>query len=125
MAQRERAHLLRQVDRMIARMRTERAAAAAEQVRAHRAMTGAAGALLRDALLAGPVDIRAVLHRMRAGTAPGKLPDDAALDQVVARLEAKNVLVERDRSGVRAVEGRDLEVHHAPSPLASLAPFSA
>src|SRR5262249_23717909 len=51
--------------------------------------------------------------------------DDAALDQVVARLKAKDVLVERDRSGLLAVEGGDLEVHHAPSPLASVAPPSA
>src|SRR6185503_13650762 len=100
-------------------MRTERTAAAAEQVGAHRAMAGAAGALLRMHLLAGAVDVGAVLHRMGAGAALGELPHDAALDQVGTRLEAEYVLVERNRSGFLAVEGCDLEVHHAPPSFAS------
>src|SRR5205807_8982484 len=102
MAQRQRPHLLRQLDRMVARMRTERASAAAEQVGALRAMTRAARALLRAGRLAGAGDVRAVLDRMRAGAALGELPDDAALDQVLARLKAKDVLVERDRTGFLA-----------------------
>src|SRR5438128_625923 len=73
MAQRKRAHFLRQVDRVIARMRTERAAAAAEQVRARRTVAGTAGALLRMHLLAGAPDVRAVLHRVCAGAAFGEL----------------------------------------------------
>src|SRR5436305_5610400 len=125
MAQRERAHFLRQVDRMIARMRTKRPAAAAEQVRARRAVTGAAGALLRVHLLAGAPDVRAVLDRMRAGAALGQLPYDAALDEIGARLEPKDIVVERDRAGFLAVEGGDFHVHHAPPSAGAPAPFSA
>src|SRR6185295_14925033 len=125
MAQRERPHLLRQLDRMVARMRTERTSAAAEQVGALRAVAGAARTLLRAGLLAGAGDVRAVLDRVGAGTALGELPHDAALDQVLARLKAKDVLVERDRTRFLAFEGGDLEVHHAPPSFASAAaPFS-
>src|SRR2546421_9800387 len=109
---------------MIARMRTERTAAAAEQVHARRAVTGAARSLLPVHLLAGAPDIRTVLHRVRAGAAFGKLPDDAALNEIGARLESKNVLVQRDRACRLAVEGSDFHVHHAPPSVGAAAPFS-
>src|ERR1051325_388390 len=114
MLERQRAHLLRQVDRVAARGRAERTAAAAEQVPAHRAVTGSAGALLGMRLFTGAPDLGTVLHIVRAAAALGKLPDDAALDQVGARLKAKDVLVERNRARFLAVESGDFEVHHAP-----------
>ena len=73
--------------------RAERTAAAAEQLARARAVTGAAGALLLVHLLAGAPDLGAVLDLVRAGAALGELPDDAALDEVGARLEAEDVLV--------------------------------
>src|SRR5205085_8657020 len=98
---------------------------AAEQVRACRTVTSAAGALLGVYLFTGAPDIRAVLHCMRAGAALGELPDDAALDEIGARLEPEDVLVERDRAGRLAVESRDFHVHHAPPSVGAPAPFSA
>ena len=109
--QRERPDLLRQADLVAARMRAERAAAAAEQVDARRAVTGGAGALLPVHLLAGAVDVGPVLHFMRAGAALGQLPDDAAVDQIGARFEAENGVGQCDRAAFLAVEGGDLQLH--------------
>ena len=97
--ERERAHLLRQAVLVAAHQRTERTAAAAEQVGAGRAVTGAAGALLRVHLLAGAVDLGAVLDLVGAGAALGELPAHAALQQVGARLETENRVRKLDRAG--------------------------
>ena len=109
--ERERAHLLRQADFMAARMRTERAATAAEQIDARRAVAGRAGALLAIHLLAGAMDVGAVLDRVRAGLALGELPNDAAMNDVGARLEPENGVGHGDRAGLLAVEGSDFQLH--------------
>src|SRR5438094_100014 len=83
--------LLGQADLMAAHERAERTAAAAEQVDAGGAVTGVAGALLRVHFLTGTPDLGAVLDFVGAGAALGELPDDATLNDVVARLEPEDV----------------------------------
>src|ERR1700733_4152610 len=111
MPQRQRADLLRQADGVAAVVRTERAAAAAEQIDARRAVTGGAGALLAVHFLAGAVDIRPVLDRMGAAAALGELPHHTAMNEIGARLEAENGVGHSDRTGLLAVKRGDLELH--------------
>src|SRR5712671_3591054 len=109
------AHLFGQVDRMAAHHRAKRTPAAAEQIGALGAMAGAAGALLLVHLLAGSPDLGAPLHLVGAGAALGELPDDAALDEVLARLQPEDRIRQVDRALLFAVKSRDLEFHaHAP-----------
>ena len=103
--QRERAHFLGQIDGVAARSRAERAPAAAEQVDARRAVTGATGALLLVHFLAGTADLGAVLDVVRAALAFGKLPDDATLDEVLSRRQPENCVRQRDRAGAFAGRG--------------------
>ena len=111
MLERQRADLFRQADLVAAGLRAERAAAAAEQVDPRRAVTRRAGALLPVHLLAGAVDVGAVLHLVRAGLALGQLPHHAAMNEVGARLEPEDGVGHRDRTGFLAVERRDLQFH--------------
>src|SRR5471032_331208 len=104
MAQRQRANLLRQRECVAAHHRTERAAAAAELRHAGRAVTRTAGALLLVHLLAGAPDIGAPLRLVGAGLALGELPVDAALDDVLARLETENGVRQLHRAGVLALK---------------------
>src|SRR5215470_19094560 len=119
---------------MAARGRAERAAATAEQVDLGRAMAGGAGALLPIHLLAGAVDLAAVLDVVGAGLALGQLPHHAALQDVDARLETENVVRDGDAARRLALEGRDLQLHltrppslpqPAPRPPAGTCPASA
>src|SRR3954447_23296274 len=96
MLERQRAHLLRQVGRMRANHRTERTATAAELRHAGRAMTSTAGALLLVHLLAGAPDIGAALRLVRSGLALVELPLDATLDDILARLQAENLVGKLD-----------------------------
>src|SRR5664280_3348622 len=96
---------------MAAHHRAEGASAAAELRHARRAMTGAAGALLRIHLLAGAPDFRAVLGLMRAALALGELPVDAALQDVAARLEAEDRVRQIDRTGFLAFQRGDFQFH--------------
>src|SRR5205085_12487057 len=96
MLERQRAHLLRQVGRVRANHRTERTATAPELRHAGRAVTSAAGALLLVHLLAGAPDIGAALRLVRSGLALVELPLDAALDDILARLQAENLVGELD-----------------------------
>src|ERR1019366_6682491 len=102
---------------MAAHHRAEGASAAAELRHARRAVTGAAGALLRIHLLAGAPDFRAVLGLMRAALALGELPVDATLQDVAARLKAKDRIRQIDGSGFLAFEGGDLQFHVTRPPL--------
>jgi hypothetical protein len=90
MAQRQRAHLLGQIMRMTANDRPERAAASAKLGRAGRTVTGVAGALLFEQLLAGTPDFRTSLGLAGARLTLGELPVYAALNQVLARLEPED-----------------------------------
>src|SRR5262249_28387708 len=111
MLERERPYLLGQAMLMATHHRTERAAAAAKQVGAHRAVTSTACALLGVHLLAGAIDVGAVLHRVRTGALLGELPPDAALEEVGARLEAEDRIREVDGARLGVVESRDLQFH--------------
>src|SRR5208283_879723 len=86
-------------------------AAAAELRNARGAVTGAAGALLLIHLLAGPGDLRPVLHGVRARPPLGELPADHAENQIRARLEAKHLVGELDRTGRLTVERRNVDLH--------------
>src|ERR1039457_7385080 len=96
---------------MTAHHRAEGASAAAELRHACRAVTSAAGAFLRIHLLAGAPDFRAVLGLVRAALALGELPVDAALQDIAARLEAKDLIRQIDGAGFLAFEGGDLQFH--------------
>ncbi len=90
MLERERTHLLRQVDGMAAHDRTEGATTAAELRHAGGTVTSTTGALLLVHLLAGAPDLGAALGLVRAGLTLGELPVNAALNQILARLEAED-----------------------------------
>src|SRR5262249_54811922 len=117
--ERERAHLLRQPNRVTAGVRAEGSAAAAEQIDACGAVTRGAGALLPVHFLAGARDIRPVLDLMRATLAFRELPDDAAMNDIGARLEPENGVRQRDRASLLAVERGDLNFHIPPPSSAS------
>src|SRR5262245_7779362 len=74
-------------------------------------MAGGTGALLPIHLLAGAVDLGAVLDVVRAGLALGQLPHHAALQDVGTRLETEDVVGHRDVAGRLAFKGRDLQLH--------------
>src|SRR3954471_23949972 len=111
MPQRQRAHFLGQTDFMAARRRAERAAATAEQVDAVRTVTRGTAALLPRQLLAGAPDFGTVLDVVGAGAPLGQLPDDIALDQILARLQPENLIGQSDRALLFAVDGFDFQFH--------------
>ena len=120
--ERERAHLLRQIDGVAAHDRTESTAAAAELRDARASRDGrrrcpsARTSSCRCARFR-----RAVLGLVRAALALGELPVDAALQDVAARLEAENLIRQISLAGFLAVEGDDFQFHHAPSFFAAAA----
>ncbi len=103
MTHRQLAHLLRQVVLERADDRTHGATAAAELRHAHRAVTGAAGALLLVHLLAGAGDVGAAERLGRTGATLGELILHHARDQIGARLEAEHVVRQFDLAGLLAV----------------------
>src|SRR3981189_3034273 len=111
MAQSERTNLLRQRERMRPHDRTEGTATAAELRHAGRTVTSTAGALLLVHLLAGAPDVRTALRLVGAGLTLGELPVDAALDDVLARLETENGVGKLDRAGFLALKGGDFQFH--------------
>src|SRR5262245_54235960 len=109
--ERQRTHFLRQADGVTARVRAKRSTAAAEQIDARGAVARRTGALLPIHLLAGARDLRPVLDLVGAALAFCQLPDDAAMNDVGARLEPENSVGQRDRAGLLAVERGDLNFH--------------
>ena len=107
----ERAHLLRQIDRMATGGWSERAAAAAEEIDPAGAVTCRAGALLPVHFLAGTVDFATVLDVVRAALTLGELPAHTTMQDVCSRLEAKDRVGHFDRTRRLAVERHDLEFH--------------
>src|SRR5215203_2500850 len=125
MAQRQRANLLRQVEGVRANHRTEGTAAAAELRHPGRAVTRTAGALLLVHLLAGAPDIGAPLRLVGAGLTLGELPVDAALDDVLARLEAENGVGKLNRTGGFAFKRCDFQFHLTRPPARPALPLPA
>src|SRR4051794_37450632 len=121
----ERAYLLGQADLVATRRRAERSATTTEQVDAMRAVAGGAAAFLPRQLLAGAPDLGAILDVMRAGAPLGQLPDDVALDQILARLEPEDLVRQIDRAGIFALERFDLQFHvtRPPARRAWLRPY--
>src|SRR6187431_727464 len=97
----------------LVRPRPEKCAtsAAAELRHPGRAVTGTAGALLLVHLLAGAPDVGATLRLVGAGLTLGELPVDAALDDVLARLEAENGVRQLNRTSRLAFKGCDFQFH--------------
>src|SRR5262249_30655009 len=75
------------------------------------AVAGGAGALLPVHLLAGAVDLAAVLDVVGAALTLGELPAHAAMQDVRPRLEAEDRVRQFDRTRRLAVERHDLELH--------------
>src|SRR2546423_6890982 len=111
MAKRQRTDLLRQREGVRAHHRAERTAAAAKLRHPGRAVTRATSALLLVHLLAGAPDIRAALGLVGAGLALGELPVDAALDDVLARLQTENLVRKLNRTGLFAFKRCDFQFH--------------
>ena len=118
----ERPELLGQVVRVAARRRPLVGAAVAEGRRLARAVPGAAGALLAVDLLGRVADLRLAQHRVGAGLALGQLPAHHPVQDVGARLEAEDRVVELDRPRRGRVERDHVEFHcfSLPSSGASL-----
>src|SRR5882762_4022444 len=79
-------------------------------------MTRRAGALLPVHLLAGSIDLGAVLDVMRAALTLGELPAHAAMQDIGPRLQAKDRVRQINRTRRRAVERYDLELHFRRPP---------
>src|SRR6185312_15162008 len=113
------AHLLRQVGGMGADHWAKGSAAAAELRHAGRAMASATRTLLLVHLLAGAPDLGAALGLVRAGLALVELPLDAAGNDVLARLETKDLVRQLNRARSFAFEGRYLQFHVTRPPSQS------
>src|SRR5690606_20720253 len=94
---------------------------AAPELRSTRRMVaGAARTLLLVHLGARAGDFRAALGLVRTLLLLGELPAHDAGQDVLARVEPEDRLVELQLAGVLASEGGDLEIHcHAPSAAVS------
>src|SRR5580693_9911408 len=111
MAKRQRANLLWQGKGVRTHHRAERTAAAAELRHPGRAVTRTAGALLLVHLLAGAPDLGAALGLVGAGLTLVELPLNAALDDILARLQTEDAFGELDRTGRLAFKGCDFQFH--------------
>jgi hypothetical protein len=79
---------------MTAHLGTEGATTAAELRHAGRAVTSAACALLAIDLFARASDLGAVLDRVSPGATLGELVADHARDEIFARLETEQIIVQ-------------------------------
>src|SRR4029450_934087 len=90
MPERQRAHFLRQIDRVTPRGRSEGAATTAAEIAPGGPVACRAGALLPVHFLPGTVDFATVLDVVRAALALGELPAHATMQDVCSGLEAKD-----------------------------------
>ncbi len=80
------------------------------------AVTGGTAALLAAELLAGAGDVGALARATCRLAALLELPGDDAVQDVGARIEAEDLVVELDVRGLRlGVEGLNLDLHVQPS----------
>src|SRR5215470_13206300 len=96
MLQAERANLFWQVELVAVVDRTHRLRAAHEERCRASAVTRLAGAFLLVEFLLRAIDFAASQHLVRSRAALRKLPDDHALDEIHARLEAEDLVLELD-----------------------------
>src|SRR5262249_37917900 len=92
-------------------MRAEGAPATAEQIDARRTVARRTSPFLPVHFLTGTVNLRPIFHLMRATLPLCQLPDDAAVNDVGARLKTENGIRHGDRARFLALEGGDLELH--------------
>src|SRR5262249_27985136 len=80
------------------------------------AVTSGTAALLATELLAGAGDVGALTRAARGRTTLFELPRDDAVQDVGARIETENLVVELDVRRFRlGVEGGNLDLHVQPS----------
>ena len=90
--------------------------AADERRSAAIAVTGGTAALLATELLAGAGNIGALTRAACGRTTLFELPGDDAVQDVGARIETEDLVVELDVRGLRlGVEGLNLDLHVQPS----------
>src|SRR5262249_4175291 len=70
-----------------------------------------ASALLPVQLLAGSIDLGAILDVMSATLTFGQLPADTALQDIGTRLETEDRVRQVDRTRSRTIERADLDLH--------------
>src|SRR5262249_49472416 len=121
----QRLHLLRQIELVAVHDRTHGLGAPDVERSGTRTVTGAAAALLRAGLLLRAVHFRAGQDLVIAAAALGELPNDHALDQILARLKTEDGVVEFDFTGRLVVEIEDFRLHGQPSAFCSAAAGAA
>src|SRR5260370_19777406 len=105
--------------------RTEGTAAAAELRHPCRAVTRTAGALLLVHLLAGAPDFGAALGLVGPGLALVELPLHTAGDDVLARLETKDLVRKLARASFLAFKRFDCQFHLTRPPARPALPLPA
>src|SRR5690606_17451700 len=119
-AQSERAELLRQVVRVVARQTVMRMTTATEDRGVRRAVTRLARTLLLVELRVRARDFTTRLRFVRARTALGELVLHHAMQDVFADfLDAEDRLVEIDRAALLAIECLNVEFHVRPHSAAA------
>src|SRR3569623_825506 len=114
--QAQRADLLVQRRVEVAAARAVRLTTTAEHRRAAIAVTGGTAALLATVLLARAGDVGALARAACRGTTLFELPGNDAVQDVGARIEAEDLVVELDVRGLRlGVEGLNLDLRVQPS----------
>ena len=104
MLQGERTYLFGETGGVTARGRSERSAAAAEQIDLSRTVPRRAGALLAIHFFAGTLDFAPILNIMRATLALGELPSDAAMQDIRAGFETKDRIRQFNGAGSLSVQ---------------------
>src|SRR5215467_11416011 len=125
MAQRQGAHLLRQFDRMAARLGPEHLATTSPLRHRLVAVTGTAGALLLVHLLARDRYLRAILGVMRTGHALQELIAHHAVDQIGARFEPEDGVAELNLTGARRIKCGNGGPHDGCSAVCAPADWAA
>ena len=111
-AERDPAHLARQLLLVGARVRAEHDAAAAVVRRGARALARAAGALLAVRLAATAADLAAGLRVVRAGPAAGELGDDGLVEDGLVHRRGEQRLGEVDAPDGRAGSVVEVGLRH-------------
>src|SRR5205085_8909900 len=107
----ERPDLLVEAGGEDAGARAVRLATADEDRRPAVAVTSRAAALLAAELLASAGDVAALARRARRRAAVDELPGDDAVENIGARLNGENLVLELDVAALPGLEGLYLDLH--------------
>ena len=114
--QREPAHFLGQLVRVVARLGPESHRSAGELGRPAAAVAGTTGTFLLVGLGGGSANLADALGAVGAGAAFGALPVDDAGEDVAANRRREDRVGELDRARLLVVEGYDINLHRRPLP---------